>query len=188
MSEKSPCDYAQPQPADKGLISIFTGDGKGKTTAAIGMAVRTAGYGLRVLIVFFAKGDKYPPGEDSALSRLPNITITGCRHKDWIDKENIKAEDKAIAESTLAAAREAMLSGNYDIIVLDEVNIALDYGLLKPKEVIKLIGEKPQNVELILTGRHASPKLVQMADLVTECVKIKHPYDQGIMARPGIDY
>lgn len=188
MSEKSSCDYSRPQPGDKGLVSIFTGDGKGKTTAAIGTAVRAAGHGLRVFIAFFVKGDKFPRGEDNALSRLPSITITSCRHKDWIDKENIKAEDKEMAESALAAAREAMLNGNYNLIVLDEINIAINYGLVSLDEVIELVNDKPQNVELILTGRYAEPKLVQMADLVTEMLMVKHPYGEGVKARRGIDY
>ena len=188
MSEKIFYDYSRPQPGDKGLISIFTGDGKGKTTAAIGTAVRAAGHGLRVFIAFFAKGDKYFRGEDNTLSRLPNITITSCRHKNWIDKENIKAEDKELAKSALAAAREAMLNGNYNLIVLDEINIAINYGLVSLDEVIELVNDKPQNVELILTGRYAEPKLVQMADLVTEMQMVKHPYSKGVKARRGIDY
>ena len=188
MSEKSPCGYSRPQPGDKGLVSIFTGDGKGKTTAAIGTAVRAAGHGLRVFIVFFAKGDKFPRGEDKALSQLPDITITSCHHKDWIDKENIKAEDKELAKSALAAAREAMLNGNYNLIILDEINIAINYGLVSLDEVIELVNNKPQNVELILTGRYAEPKLVQMADLVTEMLVVKHPYGKGVKAHRGIDY
>lgn len=188
MSEKTPYDYAQPQPSGKGLVSIFTGDGKGKTTAAIGTAVRAAGHGLKVLIVFFAKGDKYPRGEDSALSRLPNISIAGGCQSDWIDKENIKAEDREIAESTLAATREAMLKGDYDLIILDEINIAVNYGLVSLDEVTGFINDKPNNVELILTGRYAEPELMQMADLVTEMQMVKHPYSKGVTARRGIDY
>jgi len=188
LSEKSPYGCSRPQPGDRGLVYIFTGDGKGKTTAAIGTAVRAAGHGLKVLIVFFAKGDKYPRGEDNALSRLPNIIIAGCCHEDWIDKENIKDKDKELAKSTLATAREAMLNGNYDLIVLDEINIAINYGLVSLDEVIGLINNKPNNVELILTGRYADPKLVQIADLVTEMQMVKHPYSKGVKAHRGIDY
>lgn len=188
MSEKTSCDYSRPQPGDKGLVSIFTGDGKGKTTAAIGTAVRAAGHGLRVFIVFFAKGDEYPRGEANALSKLPDITITSCQHKNWIDKENIKAEDKKLAKSALITAREAMLNGNYNLIVLDEINIAINYGLVSLDEVVKFVNDKPQNVELILTGRYAEPELVQMADLVTEMLMVKHPYSKGVKAHRGIDY
>ena len=188
MSEKIFYDYSRPQPGDKGLVYIFTGDGKGKTTAAIGTAVRAAGHGLRVFIAFFAKCDEYFRGEANALSRLPNITLASCRHRDWIDKENIKAEDKELAKSTLTAAREAMLNGNYNLIVLDEINIAINYGLVSLNEVIELVNDKPQNVELILTGRYAEPKLVQIADLVTEMLMVKHPYGKGVKARRGIDY
>jgi cob(I)alamin adenosyltransferase len=188
LSEKPPYDYARAQPSDKGLVSIFTGNGKGKTTAAIGTAVRAAGNGLKVLIVFFAKGDKHPRGEANVLSQLPNITVTSCQRKGWIDRENIKVEDKELTEAMLTTAREAMLKGDYNLIVLDEINIAVNYGLVSLDEVIGFINDKPNNVELILTGRYAEPELVQMADLVTEMQMVKHPYSKGVTARRGIDY
>ena len=188
MSDKSSCDDARSKSDGRGLVTIFTGDGKGKTTAAIGTAIRIAGHGLRVLIVFFAKSDRYPRGEDRALCRLHGITVTGCHHKGWIKKGKIKAEDKELAESALAAAREAMLNGRYDLIVLDEINIAINFGLVGIDEVIGFINDKPYNVELILTGRYAKPKLIKMADLVTEMHMVKHPYGKGVKACQGIDY
>ena len=175
-------------PGNKGLVSIFTGDGKGKTTAAIGTAVRAAGHGLRVFIVFFAKGNQFSNGEAKALSRLPNITIASYKHKGWIDKENITPEEKEQAQSALASAREAMHSGKYDLIVLDEINIVINYNMVSLDEMVNFINDKPANVELILTGRYAEPKLVQMADLVTEMLAVKHPYNSGVKARPGFDY
>ncbi len=176
------------QQLDQGLVSIFTGDGKGKTTAAIGTVVRAAGHGLRTFIVFFMKGENFVHGEINILSKMPNVTLARFGQNGWVDNDNVKPEHKEQAMLALAAAREAMLSGNYDLVVLDEINIAIDYELIELDEVIKLVNDKPQNVELILTGRNIDTKLVKMADLVTEMLMIKHPYARGIKARRGIDY
>ena len=176
------------QQLEQGLVSIFTGDGKGKTTAAIGTVVRAAGHGLQAFVVFFMKGKDYVHGENNILSKLPNVTLASFGQNGWVDRDNIKPIHKEQAGLALAAAREAMLSGTYDLVVLDEINIAIDYGLIKLDEVIKLINDKPQNVELILTGRNTDTRLIQMADLVTEMLMIKHPYAKGIKARRGIDY
>jgi len=171
----------------EGLVQIFTGDGRGKTTAALGLVLRALGHGLRVYITVFMKGD-YPYGEWETLAKLPNVNIARFGFRDFTDPAAIKPEEIEQAKQALAAAREAMLSGNYDLVVLDEVNVAVAFKLIELDEVVRLIQDKPSNVELILTGRHADTKLVQLADLVTECLKIKHPYDEGIMARPGLDY
>lgn len=171
----------------KGLVQIFTGNGKGKTTAALGTILRAAGHGLKVFIVFFMKGD-YEYGEFSALPKLPNIEIRKSGFRQFTDPLNIKPEEKEQAESALAAAGKAILSGSYDLVVLDEVNVALEYNLIELDEVIKLIEDKPPHVELILTGRYADDRLIEMADLVTEMVKVKHPFDKGIKARKGIEY
>jgi len=169
------------------LVQIFTGDGKGKTTAAIGAVIRALGHGLRVYVAFFMKGD-YPYGERSILSQLPNVTIASFGSRGFIDPANIKPEEKEQAKRALAAAREAMLSGSYDLVVLDEVNLAAAWNLVELDEVLKLIEDKPPGVELILTGRRADSKLVKAADLVTEMLKIKHPYDEGVAAREGVEY
>jgi len=169
------------------LVQLFTGDGKGKTTAALGTVVRALGHGLRAYIVFFMKGE-YPYGENNILSKLPNVEMARFGSLEFIDSANIKPEDREQARKALAAGREAIFSGNYDLVVLDEVNLAVAWKLVELDEVIKLIKDKPKNVELILTGRKADPKLVQLADLVTECLKIKHPYDEGIKARKGVEY
>jgi len=171
----------------RGLVQIFTGDGKGKTTAALGTVVRALGHGLKAYIVFFMKGE-YPYGENNILSKLPNVEMARFGSLEFIDRDNIKPEDREQARKALAAGREAVFSGNYDLVVLDEVNLAVAWKLVELEEVVKLIKDKPENVELILTGRKADPKLVQLADLVTECLKIKHPYDEGIKARKGIEY
>jgi len=175
------------QPAGRGLVYIFTGDGKGKTSAAIGVVIRALGHGLRVYIVYFMKGD-YPYGERRILSELSNVNFASFGSRNFIDPSNIKPEEKEQARQALAAAREAMLSGSYDLVVLDEVNLAVAWKLVELDEVVKLIEDKPQNVELILTGRQADTKLIKLADLVTEMLKIKHPYDKGVRARRGIDY
>ncbi len=176
-----------PEPSSQGLVYIFTGDGKGKTSAALGVVLRASGHGLRVHVTFFMKGE-YPYGERAILSKLPNVTIASFGSLGFVDRANVKPEEIEQAKLALADAREAMLSGNYDLVVLDEVNIAVAWKLVELDEVVKLISDKPKNVELILTGRQADTKLVQLADLVTEMLKIKHPFDQGVRARKGIDY
>ncbi len=176
-----------PQPLRKGLVQVFTGDGKGKTSAAIGAVIRALGHGRRVYIAYFMKGD-YPYGERSILSRLPNVTLESFGSGEFINPASIKPEEKEQAQKALAAARRAMLEGGYDLVVLDEVNLAVDWGLVELDEVLKLLEDKPEGVELILTGRRADSRLVQLADLVTEMLKIKHPYDEGVAAREGIEY
>ena len=171
----------------EGLVHVFTGNGKGKTTAALGAILRALGHGLKVYIVFFMKGD-YPYGEFNTLSKLSNVDVASFGFRSLTDPANIKPEEIEQAKLALAAAREAVLSGNYDLVVLDEINVALALKLIELDEVIRLIGDKPVNVEIILTGRYADNKLIEMADLVTEMVKVKHPYDQGIPAREGIEY
>jgi cob(I)alamin adenosyltransferase len=171
----------------KGLVQIFTGNGKGKTTAALGTILRAAGHGLRILIVFFMKGN-YSYGEYSTLARLPNVDVTSFGFRHLTDPTNIKPEEIEQARLALAAAREGVLSGNYDLVVLDEVNVAVDFKLLELEDVMQLIKDKPDHVELILTGRYADARLIDMADLVTEMVKVKHPFDKGIKARKGIEY
>ena len=179
--------FASSEPFTKGLVQIFTGDGKGKTSAALGVVLRALGQGLRVCIVVFMKGD-YPYSEWKTLAKLPNVKIARFGFRTFTDPANVKPEEIAQAKQALAAARDAMLSGNYDLVMLDEVNIAVAWKLLALTEVVRLIRDKPPDVELILTGRQVDARLVELADLVTECLKIKHPYDKGIRARQGIDY
>jgi len=169
------------------MVYVFTGDGKGKTEAALGAVLRALGHGLRVCIVYFMKGD-YPYGERRILSGLPNVNIFSFGSLEFIDPANVKPEEKEQARLALDASHEAMLSGKYDLIVLDEVNLAAAWKLVELDEVIKIIADKPQNIELILTGRRADAELIKRADLVTEMQKIKHPYDKGVKARKGIDY
>ena len=180
-------DSSSPEPLSKGLVQVFTGDGKGKTSAALGVVLRALGHGLKVYIVFFMKGD-YPYGERCILSELPNVDFAGFGGRGFVNPASIKPEEIEQARQALAAAREAMFSGNYDLVVLDEVNVAVAFKLVELDEVVRLINDKPQNLELILTGRKADTELIKLADLVTEMLKIKHPYDKGIKARRGIEY
>ena len=171
----------------RGLVQVFTGDGKGKTTAALGTVIRALGHGLRVAIVVFMKGD-YPYGEWESLSKFPNVNVAKFGTIAFTDPENVKPEEREQAKLALLAAREAVLSGNYDIVVLDEVNVAAAWKLIELDEVLGLIRDRPENVELILTGRYANEKTIEMADLVSEVRSIKHPYNEGTTARKGIEY
>ena len=170
-----------------GLVEIFTGEGKGKTSAALGVALRALGYGLKVCIIYFMKGD-YPYSEQKVLSRLPNINLTRFGKRGFVDPKNIKEEDRKQAREALEAARDAVTSGKYDVVVLDEVNVATAWDILDTSDVVQLIKKKPPNVELILTGRYADDRLIELADMVTEMKEIKHPHNRGISAREGIDY
>ncbi len=172
---------------EKGLIQVFTGNGKGKTSAALGSILRAVGHGLKVFIVFFMKG-KYPYGEFNSLPKLPNVEVASFGLRCLIDRNNINPEEIRQAELALQTAREAMLSGKYDMVVLDEVNVALYFKLIPLDDVIRLIEEKPPGIELILTGRYAEDTVIERADLVTEMRKVKHPYDKGVKARKGIEY
>jgi cob(I)alamin adenosyltransferase len=171
----------------KGLVQVFTGNGKGKTTAALGTVLRAAGHGLKVYIVFFLKGD-YARGEFTALDKFPNVEVSRSGFRRFVDPARITPKEKEQAERAFAAAREAVTSGRYDLVVLDELNVAITYNLVGLDDVIRLIEEKPPHVELIITGRQAEARLIEKADLVTEMVKVKHPYDKGIKARKGIEY
>jgi len=187
LTERDSYNLSPPQAPIRGLVQILTGDGKGKTSAALGTALRALGHGFRVYFAFFMKGD-HPYGERNILSKLPNVTVASFGSEKFINPADIKPEEIEQARQALAAAREAMLSGKYDLVVLDEVNVAVAWKLVELDEVTKLLKDKPNNVELILTGRKADAKLIELADLVTEMRKIKHPYDKGIKTRQGIDY
>jgi cob(I)alamin adenosyltransferase len=171
----------------RGLVEIFTGNGKGKTSAALGVVLRALGHNLRVHIVYFMKGN-YPYGEQKILSQLSNVSLARFGQMSFIDPMNVKEEEKEQARQALLAASEAIFSGNYDIIVLDEVNLAAAWNLVDVDDIVELIKRKPEDVELILTGRYADAKLIELADLVTEMVEVKHPYERGVLSRQGIDY
>ena len=172
----------------KGLVQVFTGEGKGKTTAALGTVLRAAGHGFKVSIIVFIKGHS-SQGEYKTLAALPNVKVASFGLRQFIHKNNvINPAEKAQAQAALTATREDVMSGQYDIVVLDEINMAVYFKLLEVDEVLQLIKDKPPRVELILTGRRADEKIIAAADLVTEMLKIKHPYDKGIKARKGIEF
>lgn len=171
----------------KGLIQVYTGSGKGKTTAALGQAMRAAGQGFKVYIVQFMKGWPYY-GELDTVGQHPNITLKQFGRPDFVSKANPEPVDVRKAEEALDHAREMVMSGEYDLVILDEVNVALEWKLIALRDVLSLMAEKPPQVELILTGRYADPEVIAGADLVTEMREIKHPYQKGLLSRRGIDY
>lgn len=175
------------KPPVQGLVELFTGNGKGKTSAALGAVLRAAGQGLRVHLIYFMKGD-YPYGERKALARLPSVTFESFGHEHFIDPQNVKEEEREQARQALHAGREAVLGGKVDVVVLDEVNLAVAWNLIDVEDLLGLIDEKPANVELILTGRRADGRVIERADLVTEMVEVKHPFRKGIEARRGFEY
>ena len=175
-----------PAAESEGLVLVFTGNGKGKTSAAMGVALRAIGHDKKVHIVYFMKGDS-PYGEQVAMSKLPNISFSRFGTREFVDPRNITSEDKEKASKSLSTARQAAQSGNYDLVILDEVNIAAAWKLVDTDEVIQLIDEVNTDVDLILTGRYADQKLIDRADLVTEMKEVKHPYSGGTMAKKGID-
>lgn len=171
-----------------GKIQVFTGDGKGKTTAAMGLAVRAIGRGYKVFIVQFLKAPN-TSGEQIAFQALaPMITIKPMGRNGFIFERGYEPQDKDMAKQAMDEVREAMQSGNFDIIVLDEVNVAVDFGLVDVQDVLDLMNSKPDNIELVLTGRNARPEIINRADLVLEMKKIKHHFDKGVRAREGIEY
>jgi len=178
------------QKKNKGVVIVYTGNGKGKTTAALGMALRAAGHGKKTLIVQFIKNfqnygelkfvKKYNCGIEIKSMGKGYVKIKGDK---FPFEEHVKA-----AKQALKFAKDKILSKKYHIIVLDEINIALEKKLLSLQEVIKLIQQKPPDLHLVLTGRNAPKKLIQLADLVSEVEEIKHPYKKGILAQKGIEY
>ena len=168
----------------RGLIIVHTGDGKGKTTAALGLAIRAFGAGLKVLILQFIKGARRS-GELTALEALGiEVWQLGLG---FITEENFP-EQKKSARIALETARQEISSGAWDLIVLDEINYAVKFGLLSAEEILSLIKIRPPELHLVFTGRDALPELIDAADLVTEMKLIKHPFQSGIVAQSGIEF
>jgi cob(I)alamin adenosyltransferase len=172
---------------DRGLVMVVTGNGKGKTTAAFGQALRAIGQGYNVFVLQFMKGRKY--GEFLAAEKyLPRLTIKMSGLDSFVMRDNPAAIDVELAQKGLAEAGKAIRSGKYDMIILDEINVALDFKLIDLKEVIKLVKNKPAGLDLILTGRYAPQEIIKLADTVSEVQEIKHHYNAGIKDRAGIEY
>ncbi|MCX5801567.1 MAG: cob(I)yrinic acid a,c-diamide adenosyltransferase [Candidatus Eisenbacteria bacterium] len=170
----------------KGTVQVFTGSGKGKTTAALGCGLRAAGHGFKVLMIQFMKGRRY--GELDAVKHVPGFEIIQFGRDSFVEKGNPCAEDVELARKGFDKAREALGSDEYDMIILDEVNVAVDYGLIPLDHVLNLLEQRPPHVELILTGRYAHEKLRAAAHTVSEMLEVKHHYVAGVEAREGIEY
>lgn len=171
----------------QGLIMVFTGNGKGKTTAALGMAVRARGQGLQVLVVQFIKGGQ-TYGELAALKQLGiEVRPLGLGFVRNATPEQM-AQHRAAARAALAEVRREMLAGRWDMLVLDEINYAVHFGLLEEHDVLELLAEKPPALHLVLTGRYACPSVVEKADLVSEIQEVKHPFARGVPAQKGVEF
>lgn len=185
--KKSPTVKKTAAKTTKGLVIVITGNGKGKTTAAFGQALRAIGQGYKVFILQFMKGRKY--GEFIAAEKyLPHLTIRMSGLDSFVMRNNPAAIDIELAQKGLDAAQKAINSGKYNMVILDEINVALDFKLIKLKNVIELIKNKPPALDLILTGRYASAEIIKLADTVSEIKEIKHHYAAGIKDRAGIEY
>ena len=172
---------------EKGLIQVYTGNGKGKTTAALGLALRAVGHGLKVLIIQFMKGNINYGELESAKKLSPYLTIKQMGRETFVSKTDPDPIDIKLAQEGFSLAKKEIENGEYDIVILDEINVAIDYGLIPLSDLLDVLDTKPVGVELLLTGRNAKPEILERADLVTEMVDRKHYYKKGIPARHGIE-
>lgn len=168
----------------KGCLQVYTGNGKGKTTAALGLALRAAGAGKKVFIAQFVKGMHY--SELNILPQLPGITLKQYGRGCFITREPSRA-DYAAAAAGFEEIRAILVSGAYDVVILDEANIALYYGLIEFDALKEVLLQRAEQVEVVITGRYAPPELNELADLVTEMKEVKHYYQTGLEARVGIE-
>ena len=171
---------------EKGLVQVYTGNGKGKTTASLGLALRAIGRGMKVCMIQFMKNAKY--GELLTAEKLSNLKIVHYGRNCFVNKEKPEKIDIELAHDGLRHAEQVVMGGEYDLVILDEINVALNFKLVSLEDVLGLIRNKPAHVELVLTGRYADKKIVEIADLVTEMLDIKHPFREGVQIREGIDY
>ncbi len=171
----------------QGFVHVYTGNGKGKSTSAVGQAARAAGHGLKIYILQLMKD--FPYGEIKALEHLKeNIEVEQVCKDDWVFKKQLPPEEeKAKALKALNTTKDKMLSGKYDIIILDEAIVSIYFKLIDENVVIELIKSKPSEVELIITGRYCPQSIIDLADLVSEMKEIKHYYNKGVLARKGIE-
>jgi cob(I)alamin adenosyltransferase len=170
--------------ASKGLIQVYTGKGKGKTTAALGLALRSVGQGMKVIIIQFVKGD-HTCGEHLFAAKYHPFNIVELNIGDSFTQT--LDELRPVTQQTLAFAEEAMVGGSYNMVILDEIFVAVSKGLITTEQVKNLMNKKPEGVELVLTGRGAPEEIIQQADLVTEMLAVKHPFTTGITKRKGIE-
>ena len=173
-----------------GLVIIYTGNGKGKTTAALGLAMRAIGYEHKVCMLQFIKGSWHYGEMDSSKKLEPNFELiaVGKGFVGILDDTSKREEHEKYAAEALKICREKIFSEKYNVVILDEINYAIKLGLIDVQEIIKMIKEKPVNLDLVLTGRDAKEEIIELADLVTEMKEIKHPFKSGIKAKKGIDF
>ena len=173
-----------------GLVIVYTGNGKGKTTAALGLAIRAVGYEHKVCMLQFIKGSWHYGEMDSSKKLEPNFELiaVGKGFVGILDDNSPREEHEKYAAEAVRICREKIFSEKYDVIILDEVNYAITLGLIDVQEIIKIIKEKPSELDLVLTGRDVKEEIVELADLVTEMKEIKHPFKSGIKAKKGIDF
>jgi cob(I)alamin adenosyltransferase len=171
----------------RGYIQVYTGDGKGKTTAAMGLAMRALGHGLKVYAIQFMKGGS-EHGEAEAFKRFsPDFTLKQMGRGEFVDKKNPGPKDIEIARSAFELAKKVARENSADVLILDEINVAMDFGLIDVSDVLKFLGGKPARLEVVLTGRSAPKEIIAQADLVTEMREVKHYYKDGVAAREGIE-
>ena len=172
----------------QGLIQVYTGDGKGKTTCALGLALRAIGQGFQVFMVQFMKGWGTGEAQIAAQRLAPDFTLRHFGRPALVNLKSPDPEDLALIREAWDLARQVILAGEHALVILDEINLALAFNLLPPEEVFKVLRERPAWVEVVLTGRQAPPELVELADLVTEMRPLKHYYQAGVPARRGIEW
>jgi len=170
----------------KGLIIVNTGNGKGKTTAALGIALRACGYGMKVTMLQFFKG-KWKYGELRSAPKLETFEICPLGQGFTWESKDIEVDKRLVREAWQVASAE-ILSGKYDLVILDEINYAISYGFLPVEDVVEFLKNKPPLLHVILTGRNAKPEVIEIADMVTEMTEIKHPFNEGIVAQKGIEF
>lgn len=171
----------------QGFIQVYTGNGKGKTTAALGLALRAAGHKLRVLIIQFLKGGEIYGEQKLARKLSPHLRIIPVGRESFVNRKNPDPIDVELAKKGWRLAKEAIGSRRYQLVILDEINVAVKYGLIPLKELMAVMKKKPRDVELVLTGRWANAEVMALADLVTEMREVKHYYRKGIDSRLGIE-
>ena len=176
--------------SQKGLVIVYTGGGKGKTSAALGLVLRAVGYNHKVCMVQFVKGSWHYGELDSAKRLAPEFEMitAGKGFVGILDDKSPREDHVKAANDTLEISKEKIMSGKFDVVILDEINYALQLELLNLNDVIDLIKSKPSELDLVLTGNHAAKEVIELADLVTEMKEIKHPFKSGIKAKKGIDF
>jgi cob(I)alamin adenosyltransferase len=170
-----------------GMLHVYTGDGKGKTTAALGLAMRAAGHGRRVIVIQFMKG-QINYGELESAKRIPGMEIRQFGRASFVSKEKPDPVDVKMAQDGLEFARKVFSERKHDIVILDELNVAIEWKLVPLADALGMLRNRPKDVEVIVTGRYAPKEIIEMADLVTEMKEIKHPFQKGTLGRESVEF